>query len=149
MTAELFVALLVLAVFGWLIWKGSKQIRGIVAFLLIYGILRVLEVLLFGNNFNDFVRTIFLGAAEALSNLANPDIGALAPLIVTVVIIVALALLIRSENKLLRAVAGFTIIYIVIRIFDAVALGNGFNGFVGTIADGLADAFGTGAANMP
>lgn len=149
MTSELFVTLLTLAVFGWLLWKGNKQVRGIVAFLLIYGLLRILEIVVFGNRFNDFVRSAFEGVARALRNLANPDFVALTPLIVTAVIILGLAWLIRSEGKNVRAIAGFAIIYVVIRILDAVALGNGFSGFVDNLATGLATAFERGAANMP
>jgi hypothetical protein len=149
MTAELFILLLILTAFGWLIWKGSKQLRGIAAFLLVYGLLRILEIYLFGNGFSNFIRDMFNNVADALSNIANPNIVALAPLLVTILILVGLAILIRSDAKAVRAIAGFAIIYIVVRIFDAVALGNGFSDFVSAIATGLSEAFRSGAANMP
>jgi hypothetical protein len=149
MTAQLAILLIILAAFGWLLWKGSKPLRATAAFLLIYGLLRVVEIRFFGNEFNNFVRDAFLNIASAFGNLANPNFSALAPLIITIIILGLLAWVMVGGPKGLRAVAGFAIIYIVVRIFDAVALGNGFSDFVSAIAAGLSEAFGAGAANIP
>ncbi len=149
MTAELFVAILTIAILVWIMIKGGKTLRGIAAFLLAYGLIRILEILIFGSGFNDFVRNAFTSIAEAFRNYANPDPAEVTTLIVTAVIVIILILLLISKNNTVRMIAGFALLYIIIRIFDAVALGNGFSEFITTMAAGLADAFGTTADRMP
>lgn len=149
MTAELFIALVALIIFSLLLWKGSKEVRGLAAFLIFYGLWRVLEVALFGNGFNDFIRDMFQRISVAFGNLANPDTLAFATLAATVLIVAALLWLMVSGGKHLRALAAFVIIMIVVRIFDAVALNNGFGGFAAGIIRGLSIIFGQGAANIP
>lgn len=149
MTAQLFVALLTIAILAWVMIKGGKTLRGIAAFLLMYGLLRILETLIFGNGFTDFVRGWFTGLADAFRNFANPNPGELATLIITVIIVGILIVLLLSKTDLVRLIAGFALLYIVIRIFDAVALGNGFSEFITDIGNGLSESFGTTADNMP
>jgi MFS superfamily sulfate permease-like transporter len=149
MTPELFLLLLLLLLLGWLIWQGSKPIRAVAAFIIVYGILRALEVRLFGNGFGDFVRSTFRTIANAFSNLANANIVDFAPLLVTMLVLLGLAWLMHGAGKTLRAIAGFILIYIVLRIIDAVAFGNGFGDFVTSIANGLSAAFGNSAGSVP
>lgn len=151
MTNELFLALLALVLFGILLWKGSKEVRALAAFLIFYGLWRVLEVAVFGNGFNDFARDMFQRISAAFGNLSNPnpDGLAFATLAITVLIILGLLWLMVAGKKGLRAVAAFLIIMIVVRIFDAVALNNGFGEFAAGVIRGLSNIFGTGAANIP
>ena len=148
-TAQLAILLLILLAFAWILWRGSQPLRATVAFLIIYGLLRIIEIILFGNNFNNFVRDTFTNIGRAFGNVANPDFNALAPLALTLIILGILAWVMGFGPKGLRAIAGFAIIYIVIRIFDAVALGNGIYDFFDAIATGLSEAFGTAANNIP
>lgn len=149
MTASLFIALVALVIFGLLLWKGSKEVRGLAAFLIFYGLWRVLEVALFGSGFNDFVRDMFQRISAAFGNLANPDIPAFATLAATVLVILALLWLMVSGGKFLRAFAAFVIIMVVVRIIDAVALNNGFGAFAADVIRGLSNIFGQGAASIP
>lgn len=148
-TNELFLTLLALVLFGLLLWKGSKEVRGLAAFLIFYGLWRVLEVAIFGNGFNDFVRDMFQRISVAFGNLSNPDGLAFATLAITVLIILGLLWLMVAGKKGLRALAAFLIIMIVVRIFDAVALNNGFGSFAAGVIRGLSNIFGQGAANIP
>ncbi len=148
-TNELFLTLFALIFLSLLLWKGSSAVRGLAAFLLIYGIVRILEVAIIGNGFNDFARDMFQRISDAFGNLAKPDLLAFATLAVTLIVMITLVIVLLSKSKQLRAVAAFTIIFIVVRIFDAVALGNGFSEFAVNMMAGLSDVFGRSAANLP
>lgn len=70
-TAELVIAVLALLVLAYIIWQGGKGLRAIAGFIMIYAGLRILEVGLFGDGFNDLVRGIFQDLSNAFGSVAS------------------------------------------------------------------------------
>lgn len=142
----ILAALLILGL-GVLIWRGDKKVRGIAGFVLLYTTIRILESSLPGNGVNAFIRNVFQGLASALRAFQSPN--GIAELIIAGLVLGVLIFVMVKGGPGLRMVAGFILIYAALRTIEVILFGDGFNEFMRSVYQALADSFSQIAAQQP